>query len=341
MAGVNSGHKEAARAMGRTTLAVKSATDLGLKRTQNEDSHGLWAPEDDSERDRRGVLMVVADGMGGSQAGVVASRLAVDTVIKSYEEADGGDLLENLQSAVLAANEAVHAESQAHPDLTGMGTTCTAVVVQDRHALVAHVGDSRAYLVRDAHIRKLTRDHSLVAQLVQRRELTPEQARLDPRRNVVTRSVGVGPEVEVDAERLDVPLLRGDTLLLCSDGLHGLVGDDELAEVASGQNLDEACAELIAMANDRGGPDNITVVLARVEDLDDTLDLEPKTVSRAAGAAPARTSTRTMMMWLIVALVVLLLALVGIFWLVQRLGQNATALDHASARDVPSEGTWA
>src|SRR5262249_45795447 len=175
-------------------------------------------------------------------------------------------------------------ESQAHPDLTGMGTTCTAVVVQDRHALVAHVGDSRAYLVRDGRIRQLTRDHSLVAQLVMRHELTPEQARLDPRRNVVTRSVGVGPEVEVDAERLEVPLVRGDTFLLCSDGLHGLVGDDELAEVASGANLDEACTELIAMANDRGGPDNITVILARVQDLDDTLDMGPEAASRPAAA---------------------------------------------------------
>src|SRR5262249_18634791 len=215
--------------MGRTTLAGKAPTDLGLKRTQNEDSHGLWMPDDEAERDRRGVLIVVADGMGGSQAGEVASRLAVDTVIKTYVESDGADPLESLHSAVVAANEAVHAESQAHPDLTGMGTTCTAVVVQDRHALVAHVGDSRAYLVRDGRIRQLTRDHSLVAQLVMRHELTPEQARLDPRRNVVTRSVGVGPEVEVDAERLEVPLVRGDTLLLCSDGLHGLVGDDELA----------------------------------------------------------------------------------------------------------------
>jgi protein phosphatase len=165
---------------------------------------------------------------------------------------------------VEAANRTVYAESAAHPELSGMGTTCTAVVVRGSDAYIAHVGDSRAYLVRDGAIRQLTRDHSLVAQLVRDGQLTPEQAKVDPRRNVVTRSVGVGPHVEIDGQHEAGFLQPRDTLLLCSDGLHGVVADDELQAAASGPDLAQGCREAIALANRRGGPDNITVVMARV-----------------------------------------------------------------------------
>src|SRR5262245_43618714 len=127
----------------RMNVAVSAATDLGLKRSQNEDCHGVWIPEDPAERERRGVLLAVADGMGGSRAGEVASRLAVETVLKAWREAPGGDVLADLHGAVEAANRVVHGESVAHPDMSGMGTTCTAVVVRDGSAYYAHVGDSR------------------------------------------------------------------------------------------------------------------------------------------------------------------------------------------------------
>ena len=245
-------------------VEVKAATDLGLKRAQNEDSNGQWIPPVADERSRRGVLIVVADGMGGSRAGEVASRLAVETVLSFYREAPGVDLLEDLHHAVEAANRAVHRESAAHPELSGMGTTCTAVVLRGADAYLAHVGDSRAYLIQDGRIRQLTRDHSLVAQLVRDGQLTPEQAKVDPRRNVVTRSVGVGPHVEIDAEPVPVMLRAGDTVLVCSDGLHGVVADEELKAAASNADLAQGCADAIRLANQRGGPDNITVVLARV-----------------------------------------------------------------------------
>jgi len=247
------------------TVAVHAATDVGLRRQQNEDSHGIWMPEDPSSLERRGLLMVVADGMGGSLAGEVASRIAVQTVLRVYRESDG-DPFEDLERAVHEANAAVHGESAGRPDLTGMGTTCTAVVVRDRDLLFAHVGDSRAYVARNGRIRQITHDHSLVAQMVREGQLTADQAKSDPRRNVVTRSVGVGPEVEVDADRMETALEPGDTLLLCSDGLHGLVSDAELAGIAGGGDLGEACQEAIELANGRGGHDNITIVLARVED---------------------------------------------------------------------------
>ena len=252
------------RGVASMILEVEAATDVGLRRAQNEDSYGEWIPAAADERGRRGALLVVADGMGGSRAGEVASRLAVDTVLRSYREAPGVDLLEDLLHAVEAANRTVYAESAAHPELSGMGTTCTAVVVRGSDAYIAHVGDSRAYLVRDGAIRQLTRDHSLVAQLVRDGQLTPEQAKVDPRRNVVTRSVGVGPHVEIDGQHEAGFLQPGDTLLVCSDGLHGVVADDELQAAASGPDLAQGCREAIALANRRGGPDNITVVMARV-----------------------------------------------------------------------------
>jgi serine/threonine protein phosphatase PrpC len=248
-----------------TRLDVATATDVGMRRQQNEDSHGCWMPESAGERERRGVLLVVADGMGGSLAGEVASRLAVQTVLSTYREADGASPLDALFRALETANQVVHGESTRNPQLSGMGTTCTAVAVIDRDVLLAHVGDSRAYLMRDGRPRQLTKDHSLVAQMVREGQLTPEQAKSDPRRNVVTRSVGVGAAVEIDAQRLDHALEPGDTLLICSDGLHGLLSDDDLASIASQADLAAGCRDLIALANDRGGPDNITVVLARLE----------------------------------------------------------------------------
>jgi len=293
------------------TIAVKAATDLGLKRSQNEDSHGFWIPEDEARRARRGVLLVVADGMGGSRAGEVASRLAVETVLGVYRSAEDEDVPVVLRRAVEEANRVVHGESVARPDLHGMGTTCTAVVVRGHEAWLAHVGDSRAYLLRQGAIEQLTRDHSLVAQLVRENQLTREEARTDPRRNVVTRSVGVAPEVEVDVEAFPQALRPGDTLLLCSDGLHGLVNDEELAETGSGPDLERSCRELIALARERGGPDNITVLLARLE--------EPKrrAANRTGTQARAPSSQRTLLL-LILALVVLLVILATIGWLVVR-----------------------
>jgi protein phosphatase len=244
------------------TVAVQAGTDIGLKREQNEDWYACWQPDDPADR-LHGTLMVVADGMGGTRAGEVASHLAVDAVVSSYREANGDAPLESLGRAVETANRVVHQQSISDPELRGMGTTCTAVVVRDREAFIAHVGDSRVYVVREGSIRQLTRDHSLVAQLVESRHLTPEQARVDPRRNLVTRSVGVGASVTVDLEHPD-PLREGDTMILCTDGLHGLVEDDELANLASDRDLDAACGRMIALARERGAPDNITVILARL-----------------------------------------------------------------------------
>jgi protein phosphatase len=245
------------------TVRVATASDVGLKRSQNEDRFAVWNPNG-AEADTRGALLVVADGMGGAMAGEVASQLAIDCVTRAYRESSG-DIVGDLKRAILSANRVIHDHSCEHPELRGMGTTCTALVARGHEAFFAHVGDSRAYLVRDGAIRQLTQDHSLVAQLVEHRQITPEQAKLDPRRNVVTRSVGVGADVEVDADAVGDALAAGDALVLCTDGLHGLVEDAEIARLATGADPEHACRELVALANLRGGTDNITVVIGRVE----------------------------------------------------------------------------
>ncbi|HVP14164.1 MAG TPA: Stp1/IreP family PP2C-type Ser/Thr phosphatase [Terriglobales bacterium] len=312
-------------------VRIEAVTDLGLKRAQNEDSHGVWAPEDEALRARRGVLLVVADGMGGSRAGEVASRLAVETVLGVFRSAEEDDPAAVLRRAVAEANRVVYRESLAHPERQGMGTTCTAVAVRGAEAWFAHVGDSRAYLLRRRQAEQVTHDHSLVAQLVRDNQLTREEARSDPRRNVVTRSVGVGPEVEIDVEPFPQRLEPGDTLLVCSDGLHGVVTDEEILERASGDDLASCGRSLIELARERGGPDNITVVLARVE--------EPKRRARPAASAARARSTQTTLMLLILALVGLLLVLATIGWLALH-ATNASRSRNAAApvseaREIP------
>ncbi len=307
------------------SLVVKAKTDRGLRRESNQDSFACWIPEDPGERDRKGVLLVVADGMGGARGGDVASRGAVDTLVRVYREAADSNVGQALARAVQQANQSVHEQSLADPDLAGMGTTCTAAVVRNGDIFLAHVGDSRAYLVTSAGIRQLTRDHSLVAHLVEQQTLTPEEARIDPRRNLVTRSLGLGPEVEIDTVALTAGLGRGDTLLLCSDGLHGAITDQELQHAVAGRELEVACRDLVALANQAGGPDNITVILARLdEERGKSGNPEPRGAIAAnpGGASSAERESRErpglarhrrripIPGWLIIASAVLLLLLV-------------------------------
>lgn len=245
------------------TIATAAASDVGLRRSHNEDSHAV-IPGPEGEQFGGGVLVIVADGMGGTNAGEVASGMAVSVVGRAFFEVTTDDPAKGLHYAIEAANQEIFVEASMRPECAGMGTTCTAVWLKGDRAWVAHVGDSRAYLLRGSDLRSLTMDHSLVAQLVQRKQITPEQARHDPRRNVVTRSVGVAPSVEVDAAAYPDALQSGDTIVLCSDGLHGVVAEEDIARLAAGESLQSSCDELIALANEHGGPDNITVALARV-----------------------------------------------------------------------------
>jgi protein phosphatase len=220
-------------------------TDVGREREGNEDSFLAEPP-----------LFVVADGMGGAEAGEVASRIAVDTL------ADVRDA-EALAGAVAAANTRIHRLASEDRSLTGMGTTVTAAWVGGDAVTIAHVGDSRAYRLRDGVLEQLTEDHSLVGGLVRMGSITPAEAETHPQRSVILRAVGVEEQVEVDVH--DHEHAAGDVYLLCSDGLTGMVRDEVVEEtLALDASLDAVAAMLVELANASGGHDNITAVLFRI-----------------------------------------------------------------------------
>jgi serine/threonine protein phosphatase PrpC len=228
-------------------------TDTGRQRRDNEDSAFVRAP-----------LFVVADGMGGAQAGEVASRLAVE----EFQEAlpDEGSAEERLIGRIRAANRRIYDLSRTEHEHAGMGTTLTAAYLDDDRLAVAHVGDSRAYIFRDGELTRLTQDHSLVEELVRQGKLTEEQAAEHPQRSIITRALGIEGDVEIDT--WSYSMRAGDVVLLCSDGLTSMIGEEQIVRILSGEAvLDRAADQLIAAANDAGGRDNITVVLFRLEDV--------------------------------------------------------------------------
>ncbi|MGQ9612553.1 MAG: Stp1/IreP family PP2C-type Ser/Thr phosphatase [Chloroflexus sp.] len=233
-------------------VRYSARTDVGQRREVNQDAYG-------SAEINQGTLLVVCDGMGGHLAGEVASRLAVETIITSFR-ADN-DPAESLRQAFISANQRVYQEGRGT-----MGTTAVAAFFWHNTLYVANVGDSRAYLVREGLIRQLTNDHSLIGDQVAAGLLTPEQARASTIRNIITRAIGHQSHVEVDIFR--EPLLPGDTVVLSTDGMHGLLTDEEIAAIASMHPLDVASRRLVDEANARGGPDNITVVIAQVDGLE-------------------------------------------------------------------------
>jgi protein phosphatase len=237
-------------------------TDVGLVRSENQDFGTYTTPSEEREAHPGGRLLVVADGMGGHRGGATASRLAGETVKAQYLGSEGTDIETALRDSLARANSRVYHEAQANPDLKGMGTTTSALVVRDGNAWFGHVGDSRIYLVRGDEIRQLTDDHSLVATMVREGLLTKAEAETHPRRNVLQRSIGVSEQVEIDV-RGPYPIEEGDVFILCSDGLHGVVKEDEIREIAR-KPLRDAADEFIKTAIERGAPDNVTVIVARV-----------------------------------------------------------------------------
>jgi protein phosphatase len=252
-------------------------TDTGRQRPGNEDSSYARAP-----------VFVVADGMGGAQAGEVASSIAV----RAFEQGlpDEGTPEERLATRVREANAEIYERQRTEHERAGMGTTLTAAYVDDDHLAIAHVGDSRAYLFRDAELTRLTQDHSLVDELVRRGKLTEEQAAEHPQRSIITRALGPEPTVEVDT--WSYPARAGDVLLLCSDGLTSMIAEDQIARIlADAPSLGAAGDQLIAAANEAGGRDNITVVLVRLEDVGVDGELDQPTVigapvTEAAASVP-------------------------------------------------------
>jgi protein phosphatase len=255
-------------------VSVCGATDLGLVRPQNEDtfmiadlsSGQLSNPciGTDFSISSNGVLLLVCDGMGGHAAGEIAARIAAQA-IKQVLVDEGSTVTEHpaesMKHAVLDANQAVLDEADANPEERGMGTTCTAAIILPGRLVIGQVGDSRAYLLRDGHLRALTRDQSLASQLFEAGVLDSEQARTSPHRNVLLQALGGRTPLEPAITEVD--LRAGDRLLLCSDGLHGPVTNERIAEiVGTTRDLTTAAKALIAEALRAGGPDNVTVLVA-------------------------------------------------------------------------------
>jgi protein phosphatase len=243
------------------------ASDVGLLREGNEDS---------AYAGRR--LLAVADGMGGHAAGEVASAAAI-AALEPLDETGADDPEVALRDAMSGANRTLREMVAADHDLDGMGTTCTAVLVDDEYAWLAHIGDSRAYLFREGTLQQITRDHTFVQQLVDEGRIRPEEASTHPQRNLITRVLDGRDEMQLDFDRLD--LVPGDRLLLCSDGLSAVVTDASLSEVLTTPVPDEAVRRLVDLALRGGAPDNVTCIVA------DLVDGDPAATApgRAAGAA--------------------------------------------------------
>jgi len=245
-------------------LEVAGLSDVGCQRENNEDSYLYWEPATDRELQSKGRLAVSADGMGGYEGGQEASKLAVQTVREVYDQVVRDDPHAALLEAFARAHERIQADAAEHPELHGMGTTCTALVIRGRQLYFAHVGDSRLYLVRAARISRLTRDHSYVGRLVESGIVRPEDAEKHPQRHILTAALGAGIEVAVESPEHGMALHDSDELLLCTDGLWGVVSDQELETSVKGCTPAESCAALVKLALQRGGPDNITLQVLRV-----------------------------------------------------------------------------
>ena len=247
-------------------IEMASLSDVGRQRANNEDSFLYWEPDSDDEFRRKGSLAIVADGMGGYEGGQEASRLAVETVRSVYDRAFQRDPQQALISAFEAAHAGIQRYASEHTQFQGMGTTCTAVSILGRQLCFAHVGDSRLYLVRGAAITRLTRDHSYVGRLVESGIVRSEDAESHPQRHILTAALGSGREVVPDAPERPLALESGDALVLCTDGLWSLVGEQELASTVRSATPAESCLALVQMALERGGPDNVTVLILRIPD---------------------------------------------------------------------------
>jgi len=246
----------------KVRINIAAETDRGKKRSKNEDYYGIFEPESQGLLEEYGLLAVVADGMGGTERGGRASRVAVEAIKDSYFGCKRDDVSSRLREAFLSANEAVFSEVAQGVEHSA-GTTCTAAVFLGNELYVANAGDSRGYLLRGGRIEQLTTDHSLTSRLIKEGRIRKEEARNHPGRTVLTSSIGMRKNFIVDITG-PIRLLPQDRVLLATDGLFNMVDDEKIAEILSSSSPEVVCAELINGANRAGGVDNITVIVAEV-----------------------------------------------------------------------------
>lgn len=239
---------------------IGSISDIGCSRSNNQDNIGIL-----TFSGRKNLLAIVADGMGGHLGGEMASRIAVETVQKKFsEQIKKRDGFTALKNAFHEANDAIFRQAKQSPNLTGMGTTLVAMALWNGRAYYTNVGDSRLYRIRSGQCSQLSQDHTLVAEMVRTGLLAAEAANNHPDRHVVSRAIGTHPKVQVDVSESALAIQIGDGFLLCSDGLHDLVDEDEIMEVMAGNTAQQACNRLVELANFRGGYDNISIIIIKI-----------------------------------------------------------------------------
>jgi len=285
----------------RSALAHAALSDVGLRRANNQDSFAVGLAGDAGEWYRRGHFFMVADGMGAHAAGELASKMACESVPHTYRKLPDCSPAEALERAITAANTAIHERGEANAEFQGMGTTSSMLVLLPHSAIVAHVGDSRVYRLRDGTIEQLTFDHSLVWEMQAAGQMPSGQVASFIPKNIITRSLGPRRDVQIDLEG-PFPLVEGDTFLLCSDGLSGQVDDEELGCVLSALNPEEAARALVDLANLRGGPDNVTALVIRVEQVPP----ENSQASPASSSVDSPSTPVAQVLWVLVALSMLI-----------------------------------
>lgn len=261
-----------------------AATDTGMRRSNNQDSYSIVRASNPETWRQRGHLFMVADGMGAHAVGELASKMACDNIPHNYNKTKSAPSSDAITKAYREVGTLIHSRASANRDFQGMGTTCSTLLILPQGALIAHVGDSRVYRMRDGRIDQLSFDHSLVWELVKRKHLSPENANLAVPKNVITRSLGPDPNVEVDIEG-PLAVALNDVYLLCSDGLSGPINDPEIGAFAAHFHPKDACRYLVNLANLRGGLDNITVVILRIGpwiEPDTAEDVPSETVTKDA-----------------------------------------------------------
>jgi PPM family protein phosphatase len=269
-------------------LEFDAQTDKGMVRSENQDRTGVWVHQVPEAARENGRLFVVCDGMGGHNGGSVASATAVEALLASFRESTHRGVKRRLGYAIERANAAVRTKAAQDVTLRNMGTTCVALVLRGRRAQVAHIGDSRAYIFRGGRAEQITHDHTYLNDLIEIGLLTPERARNHPERNIITRCIGMSDALQVDFNSREVT--TGDIFLLCTDGLYNYVEGDEMVKIVESLPPSEACETLLRLANSRGGEDNITCLVVKVNALD--LEQPAELAEDATPMSPQRQASR-------------------------------------------------
>lgn len=248
---------------GTSFVTYAARSSIGMVRSENQDSFGIFLEDKAKNSDRKGMLFVVADGMGGQSGGKEASSTAVNVLQHTFFSTNTDDILASLKESFIAANTAIFEKSQHEVLLKGMGTTCTAIVILDDAAHTGHIGDSRAYRIDERGAIQLTEDHSGVADRVRNGLISDNELRTHPERSLITRALGIAPQVEVDFHKYSIER-RESCYVLCSDGLWGTLDDTEIQSVVWSHSPQDACDRLVERANEEGGLDNATAIVIRV-----------------------------------------------------------------------------